>query len=167
MISVKLSCDFQEVLQPLIAPQTTAFIGLGNPDRGDDNFGLRLAEILRKIGFPHVFSEVDDLATVALDLRENSSIKIIVFLDVVDIGKASGTPVLLERAKFPVLHSSHEVPLGVYAAILVAAKKSVYCLGVQAEHLEFQEPMSQSVMDTLNGFRDWFQSVFTHTTETR
>ena len=164
---MKLSCEFQDSLQPLIAPQTTAFIGLGNPDRGDDHFGLHLAEILRQIGFPHVFSETDDLATVVLDLRENSSITIIVFLDAVEIGGIPGTPVILERTKFPVLHSSHEVPLGVYASILVVAKKSVYCLGVQAEHLQFQEPMSQSVTDTLNAFRHWFLSVFTRATETR
>ena len=164
---MKLPCEFQDSLQALVAPQTTAFIGLGNPDRGDDNFGLRLAEILRRIGFPHVFSENDDLTSITLDLRENPSIRTIIFLDAVDIGDTPGTSVILEHTEFPVLHSSHEVPLGVYAAILVAAKKSVYCLGVQVEHIEFQKPLSQSVTDTLNTFRDWFQSLFTHSTETR
>ena len=36
-------------------------VGIGNPDRGDDGFGVRLAEAVRTLGYPDVIAKCDEL----------------------------------------------------------------------------------------------------------
>ena len=143
-----------KILQALehITPSTTAFVGLGNPDRGDDQFGLLLASFLQQLGFPLVFSESDHLDTVVLELRDSSIINTVIFLDALTANNPPGTVYFLPVDQLEETRSSHKVPIGIYGVLLKQSGKQVYCLGVEPAHLEFQKPLSpdvEKVMDAL------------------
>ncbi|MHA1713224.1 MAG: hydrogenase maturation protease [Candidatus Ranarchaeia archaeon] len=157
---MKLQKAFQDALQAIVSPAKTAFIGLGNPDRGDDLFGLEMAVRLRDMGIPHVFSEYDNIDEIILDLRENQQIQTVLFIDVVDVGAQPGTPILLCSDQFPPLRQSHSVPLDIYAAVLEARQKRVYCLGVQPGTLDFQKPLSDCVSKTLDELLSFFRILY-------
>ena len=143
-----------EILQQLerINPNTTAFVGLGNSDRGDDHFGLLLSYFLQQHGFPTVFSEADHLDTVVLELRASSTITEVIFLDVLAGNNPPGTLYFLPIEQLEETRQSHKVPIRVYGALLQQSGKHVYCLGVEPAQLEFQTSLSvevQTVLDEL------------------
>ena len=97
--------------------------------------------------------------TVVLDIKDKNDIENVIFLDAVDFGSSPGTKVLLERNELPPPQQSHEIHLAVYAAVLEAAKKTVFCLGVQPAQLEFQQPLSVEVMDALQSLTQIFEEI--------
>jgi hydrogenase maturation protease len=129
----------------------TAFIGIGNVDRGDDAVGVLLAEEIQAAGIEDVFiaraNPENLVAGLAAGNYEN-----IVFLDAVAAGAAPGSAVLLDAGEleemFPQV-STHRLSLGTLARLISAGNgKRVWLLGVQPDSVEMGAGVSAAVAET-------------------
>ena len=130
----------------------TGFVGIGNTDRGDDGFGVRLAQALAARGVP-------DVAIAALT-PENSISSLIkggfdnlMFLDAVETGAAAGSVVFLHAAdiknRFPQI-STHKISLGTLARIIERESSArVWLLGIQPAALRDGTGLSDAAQITL------------------
>jgi hydrogenase maturation protease len=132
-------------------------VGIGNPDRGDDAFGLRLAEAMRDLGHPDVVlaERVPERWTERL---ARGGFQAVVFLDTVQMNAAPGDVVFLESAqiaaRYPQL-STHKLSLGTLAALIeVEGPTRVFLLGVQPQSLDYGAELSVPVRMTLEILRD-------------
>lgn len=124
----------------------TAFIGLGNPDRGDDAAGLRLIDMLNRKKPGYFYSEQQGLEGVILDLIKRSKIKRIIFVDSSDFHAEPGEFRIFEREDLDDDQiSSHKIPLSIYAAILEMSGKEIHILGIQPKSLEYGAGLSDEV----------------------
>jgi len=132
-------------------------VGVGNPDRGDDGFGLRLAETLRDLGYPDVI-----LAERAperwMEPLTRSGFQTVLFLDAVDMGAAPGSAALLEAteisARYPQI-STHKLSLGTLARLIEAdGRTRVLVLGVQPVAVRQVGGLSERVQTSLQILRD-------------
>lgn len=141
------------------------FMGLGNPDYGDDGFGVSLAEKLIDAAVPHVI-----VAGVTPDrwITQLSSFDHVVFLDAVEFGGAAGDVVLLNSAamaaRLPQV-STHKISLGLLAQWIEANKKTkAWLLGVQPESLQSSQ-LSSTMQKTLDALCELIRST-AHVTTT-
>jgi hydrogenase maturation protease len=112
---------FAETLRQ-IGREPTAFVGVGNVERGDDAFGVRLAECLRRAGVGNVFVTGRDIEHLVLG-RTLDRFESVVFLDAANIGALPGSVALLDQAEMisrlpPV--STHRISLGLLARLVGA-----------------------------------------------
>jgi hydrogenase maturation protease len=143
--------DLRQQLQSALCGRV-CFMGLGNPDGGDDAFGLRLAEALLGAGVPEVI-----LAGTAPEQRVGRCVDQgfdnLVFLDAVDFGGAPGSVVFLNAqemaARFPQV-STHHLGLGLLAQCAESSGKlRVWLLGAQPESLKRSPALSPAIQTTL------------------
>jgi len=139
-------------------------MGLGNPDYGDDGFGVRLAEKLIDAGVPNVV-----VAGVTPDrwITQLSSFDHVVFLDAVECGAVAGDVVFLDSAemaaRFPQI-STHKISLGGLAQWIEAnGKTQAWLLGVQPESLQSLQ-LSSPVQKTLEALRELIEVTAEGTT---
>lgn len=124
----------QQLLQGLAG--RVCLLGVGNVDRGDDGFGVRLAEALGKR------CEHDIEIVVAGQTPERCLSRLaeagfdhVVFLDAVEFGGTAGSVVFLNSAemaaRFPQV-STHKLSLGLLARLIEAGGRTrAWLLGVQ------------------------------------
>jgi hydrogenase maturation protease len=112
----------------------TAFVGIGNTDRGDDGLGVRLAESLREAGVEDVViaGTTPENHVTGLAKRHYDTV---VFFDAIGAGSSPGSVILLDaaemRAKFPQV-STHNLSLGTLARLVQSESETrVWLLGVQ------------------------------------
>jgi hydrogenase maturation protease len=142
--------------------ERACFVGLGNPTRGDDGVGLRLAEAignLRRSAFRVVLAGLA-LERWAPELARGDGDPV-VFLDAVDFGGSPGSVVWLEaeqiRARFPQV-STHRLSLGVWAQWLEASGvRQVGLLGVQPGSLRMGDGLSAPVAATVKLLTQWIE----------
>ncbi len=129
-------------------PGRTCVVGVGNPDLGDDGFGVRLAERLRQAGQAEVV-----VAGVAperhLGQLVSGRYQDVLFLDAVEAAGAPGSAVFLPgtevRARFPQV-STHKISLGTLATLIEReAPTRVWLLGVKPLSLAPGAGLSASV----------------------
>jgi hydrogenase 3 maturation protease len=137
-------------------------VGLGNPDYGDDGFGVRLAEKLLEAGVPDV--------VIAGTTPENYVFRItddgfdhIVFLDAVEFGDDPGSVVFLDSggmtASFPQI-STHKISLGVLAKWVEAGGTTkAWLLGVQPKSIKPAQQLTSTVEMTLEVLNGILQSL--------
>ncbi|MBN2506123.1 MAG: hydrogenase 3 maturation endopeptidase HyCI [Verrucomicrobia bacterium] len=129
-------------------------VGVGNPDRGDDSLGLRLAERLRAPSWNVLLAgttperHLASLAAAAFDH--------VVFLDAVDFGGPPGSVVLLDADQIQTRRpqvSTHKLSLGLLArCIETNGTTRAWLLGVQPAACRWGHPLSppaQSAVDSL------------------
>jgi hydrogenase maturation protease len=129
----------------------TAFVGVGNVDRGDDAVGVVLAEAIRASGIKEVFiaeANPEGLVTQLADGEYEN----IVILDAVAAGAAPGSVVLLDAGElqenFPQV-STHRLSLGTLARLIGLEKgKRVWLLGIQSESIQMGAGVSAAVAKT-------------------
>jgi hydrogenase 3 maturation protease len=119
-------------------------VGVGNIDRGDDGFGVRLAEALLESGVGEV--------VVAGTTPENwverigaGNFEQVLFLDVVQIGAEPGSAVFLNAAEIETRYpqvSTHKLSLGLLARLIAARGAKVWLLGVQPQSLRMTPAVS-------------------------
>ncbi len=124
------------------------FLGLGNPEYGDDGFGVRLAEELIKAGVPDVIIAGTTPEHYLGRIAEGEFDEL-VFLDAVECGAEAGSIVMAGSremaARFPQI-STHKISLAVLAKLVESnGKTRVWLLGVQPGSLKPGEPLSPAV----------------------
>ena len=143
-------------------------LGIGNPDRGDDGLGVRLAEAVRAAGYPGVIvAERTPERWVAEVVR--GGWQTVVLLDAIEMGAAPGTVVLLDAreitARFPQV-STHKFSLGTIARLLEAEGRMRVCLlGVQPAGVAHAAGLSDPVRTTLEILRTLLVDVLPVGTE--
>ena len=131
----------------------TAFLGIGNTDRGDDGFGVRLAEALGEAGVENVLiagATPENYMTVL----EKGQYDSVVFLDAVFSSTEPGSVVLMDAAEirsvFPQV-STHKYSLGTLAGVIGSATGTrVWLLGVCPASTKMGTPLSGEVKETLS-----------------
>jgi len=132
-------------------------VGIGNPDRGDDAFGVILADSMRRLGYPEVIL-ADRTPERWTGWLAQSRFQAVLFLDAVEMGAAPGDVVFLASAqiaaRYPQL-STHKLSLGTLAALIEAEGPTrVFLLGVQPQSLDYGADLSVPVRTTLEILRD-------------
>ena len=132
-------------------------VGIGNPDRGDDAFGLRLAEAVRDVGYPDVIlaERTPERWTERL---ARGAFQTVVFLDAVRMSAAPGDVIFLAGAEIAARYpqvSTHKLSLGTIARLIEAQGPTrVFLLGVQAQSAADGAELSAPVRTTLKILRD-------------
>lgn len=149
----------QDLLSELLEKLTgnVAWIGVGNPDYGDDGFGPALAKALCSNGCRHIVPAGSSperwVMSDAVKPYDH-----IVFVDAVEFGADPGSVVFLDsarlRARFPQV-STHKISLGTLAQFAEAQGTTrAWLLGVQPGSLKTGEPLSPQVEQTCELLRD-------------
>jgi len=132
----------------------TAFIGLGNRDRGDDAVGLRFVEDLRHLNPSHFFSEEQGLEKAVLEIISRKDIDHVVFVDVCDIGSGPGEIAFLETDSVGEEITTHKVPLSVLMALIRKEGKKAHLVGIQPKSLDFGKDVSMVADASLKRIED-------------
>jgi hydrogenase maturation protease len=147
---------FRHLFDPLHG-RRICFMGLGNPDYGDDGFGVRLAEELAEAGVQDVLvagtTPEQHLGRIAAEEFAD-----LVFLDAVEFGAEAGSLFLAGsreiEARFPQI-STHKLSLAVLAKLAESnGKTKAWLLGVQPESLKPGQTLSPSVQRTVKIVRE-------------
>jgi hydrogenase maturation protease len=147
--------DFSAVLKEALSGKT-GFVGIGNPDRGDDGFGVRLAQALGACGVPDVI-----IAGMAPENGITSLIKggfdNLLFLDAVETGGVAGSVVFLNaddiKSRYPQV-STHKIGLGTLARLIERESSArVWLLGIQPAALQEQTGLSDAARTTMELLR--------------
>ena len=131
-------------------------VGIGNPDCGDDAFGLRLAEAVRDLGYPDVIlaERTPERWTERL---ARGGYQTLVFLDAVRMGAPPGDVVFLKGAEIGARYpqvSTHKLSLGTIARLIeTLAPTRVFLLGVQPQAVDYGAQLSAPVRATLEVLR--------------
>jgi len=127
----------------------TAFVGLGNRDRGDDAFGLRFVDDLEHLDPGRFLSEEDGLESVILQLVNDKEVRKVIFIDSCDLGSRPGDSALLRLDSIDETISTHKIPLSMLMALLQNVGKETWLFGVQPKSLEFGSDMSSEAKRSL------------------
>ncbi len=132
-------------------------MGMGNPEYGDDAFGVRLAEELEDAGVPHIVvagaSPERHIGIVADEKFDH-----LVFLDAVEFGSEPGSAVFLDarqiESRFPQI-STHKISLSVLAKVVESRGiTKVWLLGVQPGAIREGKGISPKVRATMDVLRE-------------
>lgn len=142
--------DLRQQLQAALQGEI-GFVGLGNPDWGDDGAGLALARSLAERGVANVLLAGTQPERVAL--RAGARFDQVVFLDAAELGAAPGAAVFLDacavRARFPQV-STHKMALGTLARLVESSGRArAWLLGVQPESLRPEQALADGVRRTI------------------
>jgi hydrogenase 3 maturation protease len=132
-------------------------LGVGNPERGDDGFGVRLVEALQQ----RLRTETERIRLIDVGTcperyvgeAARAGSQDLVFADAVDFGGQpgalllAGTEELLAR---PVSTATHRVPLAVLAQYAEGLGMRAWLLGVQPASLLHGNGLSPEVAGTLD-----------------
>ncbi len=173
--------DLREQLQQCFQGRV-CLMGLGNVLYGDDGFGVRLAERMKRAREtrnpkPEVQSGTagdsrcpEFQCLIAGTVPEHfigrvagSGFDHLVFLDAVDFGGLPGSVVLLNseqmNARFPQI-STHKVSLGLLAKWVEAnGRTRAWLLGVQPESVKPADQLSRSVQATLETLLELLRDI--------
>lgn len=142
-------------------------MGVGNPDYGDDGFGVQLAEELAKRWVddpqaPHLI-HAGAVPERYLGTMTEQGFDTVVFLDAVEFGGEPGSVVVLDTeeiaARLPQV-STHKISLGVLAKWIEGnGTTKVRLLGVQPQSLRAGEGLTPTVHRTLEALVElWCES---------
>lgn len=154
-------------LHSISKSESIVVIGLGNPDRADDGFGIILSEKLQRKYPERVFSERQrSVEGIVIDLLENKAIDTFVFVDATDFGGEPGEAKLFtpkDAERFMPAFSTHKVPISLLMDLIVQHGKKPVLLGVQPGSVELLGEMSQGVLQTMKALEkelsDFLQSI--------
>jgi hydrogenase maturation protease len=127
-------------------------MGVGNPDYGDDAFGVHLAQALLEAGVPNVIV-AENSPDRYLATTTKMEFDHLVFLDAVECGAEPGSVVFLDSsqiaARYPQI-STHKISLGVLATYIESnGITKAWLLGVQPESLQEGQPLSPRIRKTM------------------
>ncbi len=145
-----------------------ALVGIGNPDRGDDGFGVRLADAMRDLGYPDAIV-AERTPERWIDRLVRGGFQTILFLDAVEMRGVPGHVVFLDAAQIAARHpqiSTHKLSLGTLARLIEAERAArVFLLGVQPQSVAYAPGLSAPVGAALDTLRDLLADVLIGKTE--
>jgi len=151
-MAVDRKSNLREQLEQVLLGRV-CLMGVGNPEYGDDAFGVCLAEELLNAGVPDVVvagNSPDRWVGTMADMKFDH----LVFLDAVELGAAPGSVVFLDaaqiEARYPQI-STHKISLGVLAKYVESnGVTKAWLLGVQPESLKEGQALTPAVRKTLD-----------------
>lgn len=133
---------FTKRLKQIVDNKRIAVVGMGNVDRADDGFGIKVAESL-KLEFPdRIFIEDEGMEGILNTINERKDIDFVVFVDTVDANEKNGTLLIIEKENIEDIKYSHKIPLKLYLSLV---DKPSCIIGIQPEQLNFMQPVSEVV----------------------
>lgn len=145
-----------------------ALVGIGNPDCGDDGFGVRLADAMRALGYPDVIL-AERTPERWMDRLVRSGLQAILFLDAVEMQAPPGHVVFFDAAQIAARHpqiSTHKLSLGTLARLIETESGTrVFLLGVQPQSVAYAPELSAPVRTALETLRDLLADVLIGRTE--
>lgn len=132
----------------------TAFVGLGNRDRGDDAAGLRFVDDLKHLNPNYFFSEEQGLEAIILEIIKDKDVEDVVFVDTCDFDAKPGEIALLRLDSIEETISTHKIPLSMLMALIQTEGKKAYLVGIQPESLEFETDISDTMETALGKIED-------------
>jgi hydrogenase maturation protease len=137
--------------------QKIALVGIGNPDRGDDGAGVRLAEaIAARLGRAAPLVRVLQAGTApehVLPALCSGDLDHVVFLDAVDFGGTPGEVALAGSSAMEAQHpqlSTHRLSLGLLARIIEdRGRTRAWLLGIQPGAVRPGEGLGPAVRTTV------------------
>ena len=152
--------DLRRQLDQILSGRV-CLVGLGNPEHGDDGFGVRLAQeystavasLAANPDETHAFVLMGGTQPESPMSRLPKDLDHVVFLDAVDFGGAPGAVILLGstemRSRYPQI-STHRLSLGLLAQLVECGTRTrAWLLGVQPESLKEGTTLSAPVEETL------------------
>lgn len=131
-------------------------LGVGNPEQGDDGFGVRLVARLEPLlhggAAPIRLLDTGTCPERYVGLAAQAGCQELVFADAVDVRGAPGAAILAgaeELRTRPVGTSTHRVPLAILAQYAEGLGCRAWLLGVQPASLERGRELSPAVAGTL------------------
>lgn len=142
-----------EELTRCFEPQELLVVGVGNPLRGDDAAGLKLAEGLAQAGGFELLQCEDVPEKYTREMRTTEADTILV-VDAADMGLEPGQIRLVTADRLcEVSISTHKCSLRVLARMLgEAAGKEVLLLGIQPVSVGLGRSMSEIVRERISRF---------------
>lgn len=136
---------FQQQLRDRLKGKVVV-VGVGNPLRGDDAVGCRVANRLKETPCLRVINaeEVpEDYFGLLTKLKPDT----VVFVDAVDLGTKPGSIALVETGQITGhLATTHRLPLSILMSLLSRETGAdVFLLAVQPNVVDFGAPISQEV----------------------
>jgi len=148
--------DLHEQLQECLRGRV-CLMGLGNPEYGDDGFGVRLAEELAAAGVADVViagASPERLLGPVCEQRFDA----IVLLDAMEFGAAPGSVVVLGASEMSSRYPqvcTHKISLGLLAMWAEAnGTTKVWLLGVQPESIKAGAKLSATVAASLDSLKE-------------
>lgn len=156
--------EIKAKLDKLIFNKSIVLVGLGNPDRADDGFGLALAGRLKETCPDRVFSESErSVEGIVYDLLESDKYRKIIFTDAVHFKGIPGELRIFNNNdidSFASPISTHKVPMSLLMGLIQEQKRSSLLLGVQPVSLDFMGEMSPEVSSSLDFLVTYFKEFF-------
>jgi len=146
-----------EFLESNTNPGSVVLIGLGNPDRADDGFGIDLVGRLKSCCPDRIFSEQEkSVEGIVLELLEREEIDTIVFVDATDFGGNPGELEIFTAEdvdRFVPALSTHKVNISILIELIEQHGRKSFLIGVQPKSVAFMEEMSPHVKKVI----DWLE----------
>ena len=155
--------DIEKELDNLLPNTSPVLVGLGNPDRADDGFGIELVGRLKKSFSDIIFSELEKAVEgIVYDFLE-SQFDVLIFADAVHFKGIPGELKIfkskdIDRFVSPI--STHKVPMSLLMGLIQEGKKSSYLLGVQPGSIEFRGDMTPEVGSSIDFLEGYFKKFF-------
>lgn len=147
---------FTKRLKQIVDKKRIAVVGMGNVDRSDDGFGIKVAESL-KLEFPdRIFIEDEGMEGILNTINEREDIDFVVFVDTVDANEKNGTLLIIEKENIEDVKTSHKIPLKLYLSLI---DKPSCIIGIQPEQLNFMQPVSEEVEDGIRKTLKMLKSI--------
>ncbi len=137
--------------------------GVGNPLRGDDGIGSEIAKDLRQLGYKNVIDAEDTPENYILKVLEMKPKKVIV-LDACHFGGSPGEFRLFKEREWEKIlntsFSTHTLPISLFMSLFEKGGiEEVYLLGIQAQSLAFNQPVSPEVKEAKRKVIDFLEKI--------
>jgi len=121
-------------------------IGVGNPWRGDDGAGCRVAKRLAAGGLVHAVDAGDIPESFLGDIISARPDRA-VFVDAVDLGAPAGSAALIDRGQLRhYMPTTHHAPLSMLMELVaVATEADVFLVAIQPQRFDLHESMTIEV----------------------
>lgn len=150
-------------------PGSVVLIGLGNPDRGDDGFGIDLVGRLKSCCPDRVFSEREkSVEGIVVELLEREEIDTFVFVDATDFGGNPGELKIFTAEdvdRFVPALSTHKVNISILIQLIQQHGRKPFLIGIQPKSVAFMEEMSPEIKKVIDWLEASLHKFFTTNSE--
>ena len=147
-----MQSSIEDIIEEYAADELLV-VGVGNPLRGDDAAGLKLAEAVARAGGFELLQCEDVPEKYTREMRTTAA-ETVLLVDAADMGLEAGQIRLVKRGDFgDVSLSTHNSSLNLIAKMLgELGGKEVMLLGIQPLAVGFGRKLSEVIGDSISNF---------------